>query len=135
MVTCSRCPREEYAQEEGRDGHSQYHSWGSRAGEGNERPVCLREVPRNMPEELNGMRGVQRTRLVKGLATDMITAAPGKEASTPRRHRLVCLHLIPYLRELGTIQARIKPGADASHTVSPAIACFHHGHESASYHE
>lgn len=58
-----------------------------------------------------------------------------KQAPRKQVHRLVCLHLIPYLRELGTIQARIKPGADASHTMSPAIACFHHGHESASYHE
>lgn len=98
-----------------RDGHS----CGSRQGEGNKRAA-----------EANGNERATKTLAWQGLSYRHDFLSPRK-GSKQTKEAVPGLLKSDKKLPAGDKKSRRKPGAAASHTMSPVVACFYHRRESA----
>lgn len=92
---------------------------GSRRGEGNKRPA-----------EDNGNKKATKNLAWQGLSYRHDFLSPMK-GSKQTKEAVPGLLKSDKKLPAGDNKGRRKPGAAASHTMSPVTACFHHRHESA----
>ncbi|KAK7813921.1 hypothetical protein U0070_011028 [Myodes glareolus] len=97
----------------------QQHTCGSRRGEGNKRPA-----------EDNGNEKATKNLAWRGLSYRHDFLSPTK-GSKQTKEAVPGLLKSDKKLPAGDNKSRRKPGAAASHTMSPVTACFHHRHESA----